>query len=161
MTFKDDRYNAVALSTSLIFGTLLSAADKMGIKPMLLGRQASKILAPILNLLAKQLHVNGTPSNLKELVKDIENITKSFSSTLGMEIEVNFSGNSYTHKLTNCPYLEMAKFGKSIGYKTCPLCGQMIILMGAFSALDSVEVLDSKVENNENVCTVKILLEQK
>lgn len=161
MSFKDNQYSALAYSTSLIFGTILSAADKIGINPMILGRQASKILAPILGELSAQLQVNKIPSNLGELVKEIENVSKKFSSPLGMEVEVDFSGNCYTHRVTNCAYLGMAKFGKSVGYKACPLCGVMIILMGGLSALGTVEILDAKVENDEKICIIKILLEQK
>jgi hypothetical protein len=161
MTLNFDRDSALAFSTSLIFGTVLSAADKMGIKPMLLGRQASKIMAPIINELSKKLQDKKAPSNLKELVEDLEIINKSLSSIMNYEIETSFSNNCYTEKLTNCAYIEMAKFGKSMGYNACPLCGITIILMGGISALGIAEILDTKVENNENACTLKIFLEPK
>nr|MDO8079417.1 hypothetical protein [Candidatus Freyarchaeota archaeon] len=161
MPIKSDRYDALAYSTSLIFGTILSAADKMGIKPMLLGRQASKIIASIFGELSRQIQDKEPASNLEELIKDTENITKSFSSILNVGIEASFSDNCYTEKIIDCPYLEMAKFGKSWGYKACPLCGIMLIMMGSISALGFAEILDAKIENNKNTCVLKILIEQK
>jgi hypothetical protein len=63
-------YNAI------VFGTLLSAADKIGLKPILLGRQASQILKPIIKNIAKTAIGKDPPKNIEEFLEDIKIIAK-------------------------------------------------------------------------------------
>ncbi|WXG39392.1 MAG: hypothetical protein WED07_00925 [Candidatus Freyarchaeum deiterrae] len=63
--------------TGLVFGTLLSSADKMGINPMLLGRQASKVLGTLMGNLRHQFIDRDPPKNIEGLLKNLETVGKS------------------------------------------------------------------------------------
>ncbi len=146
--------------TALIYGTILSAADRIGINPMLLGRQSSQILGPMIENLAQQFIGMAPPKDMEELKKDLEMFGKN-TGVFGKEYEWNNSGNCFSAKVVECPWLEMAKYGKSIGYKACPLCGITIILLGAIEAMGLSQVVGINVDNDETVCKLKLATERK
>jgi hypothetical protein len=146
--------------TGLVFGTILSSADKMGINPMLLGRQSSKVLGPMIGNLAQQTINKNPPKTMEELVKDLETFVKG-SDIFGKGFELNYSGNTFSMKINECLWLEMCKYGKTIGYKACPLCSTMIIMMGLIEAMGISQVVGINVDNNEATCELKMAMEQK
>ncbi|MBS7249683.1 MAG: hypothetical protein KIH08_03690 [Candidatus Freyarchaeota archaeon] len=151
--------DTVNLFYGFVFGTILSAADKMGINPTLLGRQSSKILGPMLENLAQQFLGMAPPKTIEEFMKDLEIVGKNF--VFGKEFQLSYSGNNLSMKLVQCPWLEMCKYGKSIGYKACPLCATSVMLMGAIEATNIVQVMGVNVDNNETVCQLTVKMEPK
>ncbi len=145
-------YNAI------ILGMLLSAADKMGINPVLLGRQTSRLLAPLLDGIFKQYIGRGPSSNPEQLLEDIKTIVKAgeISDPEGLELE--YSENRFNMKVIECMYLDMANYGKTLGYNACPMCIAGVFFMGLVNSLGIGEVLDFTVENKENSCTLKIIV---
>ncbi|MEM3564264.1 MAG: hypothetical protein QXR19_13595 [Candidatus Jordarchaeaceae archaeon] len=152
--------DTVNLFYGFVFGTILSAADKMGINPMLLGRQSSKILGPMVENLAQQFLGMAPPKTMEELVKDLEIVGKNFG-VFGKEFECSYSGNNLSMKIVQCPWLEMCKYGKSIGYRACPLCATSVMLMGTIEATNIVQVMGINVDNNEAVCRLTVKMEPK
>lgn len=132
----------------------------MGINPILLGRQSAKILAPLITSLAQQLLGMPAPKNMEELLKELEIFGKKFR-VLGKEFELNYSGNIFKTKIVECSWKEMCKYGKSIGYKACPLCIAMIMLMSVIEAMGLSQVFGFNLDNNDSVCEIKLTLEQK
>ncbi|WXG39390.1 MAG: hypothetical protein WED07_00915 [Candidatus Freyarchaeum deiterrae] len=151
--------NIIDFFTGLVFGTILGSADKMGIKPMLLGRQSSKVLGPMIGSLAQQFIGKEPPKNMPELVRDLETLGKS-TGVLGKEFELSYSENKFSMKIKECPWLEMAKYGKSIGYNACPLCASSIIMMGAIEGMGLSQVIGINVENKDTICQLKLGTEQ-
>lgn len=146
-------YNAI------IFGTLLSAADKIGLKPVLLGRQASRILKPLIGNLAQMTVGKDPPSNMEELIEDLKTIVKTGGLSEPENLEMSFSENCLTSKSTDCIYIDMAKYGKSIGYEACPVCVMGIVVMSLISALDFGEVVNFKAESDGNTCVYKLVID--
>lgn len=148
------------LFNGLVFGTILSSADKMGINPMLIGRQSAKILAPMIDGLAQQFLGLPAPKNMEELLKELEILGKNFG-VLGKEFELNYTENKIELKVVECPWKEMSKYGKSIGYKACPLCVIEIMLMGAIEGAGLSQIFGFNLENSEATCKIEAALEQK
>ena len=145
---------------AMVFGTLLSAADKIGLKPMLLGRQASKILKPVIETLAQKTVGKDPPSNVEELIENIKEVAKTGGLLDPSKFEANSSGNCLITKGTDCMYLDMAEYGKSIGYDACPVCVMGVLLMSTISALGFGEVVNFKVENSGKTCTNKFVIDK-
>lgn len=55
----------------------------------------------------------------------------------------------------------MCKFGKSLGYNACPLCGVTIILMGVIEGMGLNKVMSISVDNNETICKLGLEMERK
>jgi len=146
-------YNAI------VFGTLLSAADKIGLKPMLLGRQASRILKPLIRDLAKLTIGKDLPSNIEELIEDLKIIVKNGGISDLEKLEMKFSENCLIVKSTDCMYIDMAEYGKSIGYGACPLCVLGIVVMSLIEALGFGYVADFKAETNGKNCVYKMIID--
>jgi hypothetical protein len=144
----------------LVFGTLLSSADKIGVNPILLGRQSAKILSPMIDGLAQQFLGMTSPKNMEELLKYLEMMGQKFG-ILGKEFELNCTGNIFKLKVVECPWKEMSKYGKSIGYKACPLCVITLMLMGAIEGVGLSQVFGFNLDNNDSVCKIEMTLEQK
>jgi hypothetical protein len=147
-------YNAI------IFGTLLSAADKIGLKPMLLVRQASKILKPLMGTLSQQINGKDPPSNMEELIESMKEVTKTGGLAEPDKVEMTFSGNCLSMKGTDCMYLDMCEYGKSIGYDACPVCVMGVVIMSTIGALGFGEVADFKVENSGKTCFAKMVIDK-
>ncbi|MEM3586395.1 MAG: hypothetical protein QXO71_03640 [Candidatus Jordarchaeaceae archaeon] len=144
----------------LALGIILSAADKIGINPILLGRQSAKLLAPMLSGLVKQFLGVPTLKNMEEFLKELEVFSKNFG-VLGKEPELNYTGNILKIKVVECYWKEMSKYGKSMGYKACPLCIAAMMMMSVIEGLGLNQVLGLKSESNGAACEVELALEQK
>ncbi|MGQ9722358.1 MAG: hypothetical protein ACUVXA_13665 [Candidatus Jordarchaeum sp.] len=146
--------------TGLVFGTILRSADNMGVKPTLLGRQSAAVLGPIINDLAQKFIGKEAPKTREELLTDIETMGK-VSGVLGKEFEITHTQNTINIKVVECPWVEMGKYGKTIGYKACPLCGIIVLLMGALEAQNISRVVNISAVNNDTVCELGLEEEQK
>ncbi len=60
--------------------------------------------------------------------------------------EGEYSGNNFEWKITNCMYQELADYGKSLGYNTCPICISALIASGLIGAMGLGEVGNINVE---------------
>ncbi|WXG41738.1 MAG: hypothetical protein WED07_13410 [Candidatus Freyarchaeum deiterrae] len=145
---------------AMIFGTMLCALDKMGIKPTLIARQTSAVLAPIIGGLSKQLLGKTLPSNMEEFLPQLQESLKT-SGILNPKSEISYSNGVLSSKIIDCMYLTMAGFGKSLGYKACPMCAAALILSSALKAINIAEVVDAQVENKEDTCIFKLKLMEK
>lgn len=139
------------------FGTILNALNRMGITPMLISRQASGLLSKLFEGPAKLILGEKRPSTVEELITQIKLKTSGASE----KFEHSFSNGVITMKFIDCMYLPLNGFGKSIGYKSCPMCVQALLLSAALKTLNLGEVKDIQVENNENTCLLKLLLTEK
>jgi hypothetical protein len=148
-------YNAI------ILGILFSAAEKIGITPVLLGRQTSRLLAPLLDDLFKQFIGKTLSLNNGDLLRDIKKIVQAGEISDPEKLELSVSGNCVTLKLADCMYLDMANYGKTLGHDCCPMCIAGVFMTGVFSSLNVGDVLDFKVENKENNCIVKLTILEK
>nr|MDO8079413.1 hypothetical protein [Candidatus Freyarchaeota archaeon] len=146
--------------TGLVYGTILSSADKIGIRPMLLGRQSSKILGPMIGSLAQQFIGKEPPKNMQEFLKVLETIGKD-TGVLGKEFELSYLQNKFSLKIKECLWLEMAKYGKTLGYNACPLCGVAVMAMGILEAMNLSQVVGMDVENKDGKCQIKLGTEEK
>lgn len=154
MSEMKDFFNAI------VYCNVFIAADKMGVTPVLLGRQAATVLAPVIDGLFKQIVNSDSPKTMEEFVKDIEKVGKD-TGLYQIEIMADPSENVHKEKITNCIWTEMAKYAKTLGYKSCPLCGIAVTIMGGIHALGLGEVNRFEAENNENVCILKLEMQQK
>jgi hypothetical protein len=140
------------------FGTLLSALDKMGLNPQLISRNASGVLSKLFDGPAKQVLGEKRPSTVEELMTQIEKLKTSRATE---KSEHSFSDGVITMKFVDCMYLMLNGYGKGIGYKACPMCAQALLLSASLKALNLGEVKDIQVENNENICVLKLELTEK
>lgn len=148
-------YNAI------ILGILLSAADKMGINPVLLGRQTSRLLAPMLDSIFQKFTGKTLSMNGEGFLEDIKRIVKIGDISDPEKLELEIVDSCFTLKLVDCMYLDMAKYGKIIGYESCPMCIAGVFMIGLFSSLNIGDVLNFKVENKDNSCIVKLVVIEK
>nr|MDO8081102.1 hypothetical protein [Candidatus Freyarchaeota archaeon] len=146
-------YNAIA------FGTLLTSLDKLGLKPMLVARQATRILAPIIANLAKQIYGQEPSKNLAEFVENWKVMIKKTSLVDPDKSEISLADKVISMKLTDCMYQAMADFGKSQGYPACPLCIINLILLSLIKAQGIGEVIDFSSKKSETVCLVKMVID--
>ncbi len=143
---------------AIFFGTILSTLDKMGLNPPLISRQASGVLSQLFEGPAKQVLGAKRPSTVEELMTQIEKLKTSRPSE---KSEHSFSNGVITMKFVDCMYLSLNGYGKSIGYKACPMCAQALLLSASLKALNLGEVKDIQLENNENTCVLKLELAEK
>ncbi|MEM3587537.1 MAG: hypothetical protein QXO71_09475 [Candidatus Jordarchaeaceae archaeon] len=140
---------------ALMYGTLLRALESVGLNPMLITRNASQVLSKMFDGPAKQVLGIQHPSTLEEL------ITKLGALKTSGKYEVSHAEGVINLKLVDCMYLPLNNYGKSIGYKSCPMCAQSLLISGSIKALNLGEVKDIQVENNGNICQLKITLSEK
>nr|MDO8079154.1 hypothetical protein [Candidatus Freyarchaeota archaeon] len=145
-----------SLYNSIVVCSLLSAADRIGLNPMVLGRQTATVLVPLLGDIFKKTLGKKPPSNMEELVKDIQEMMKDVGLADPERNEVSFSGNQLIMKSSDCFYREMAEFGKTLGYTACPLCALSIFLMGTIKALNLGQISSVKAEYDGTKCTMKL-----
>ncbi|MGQ9721089.1 MAG: hypothetical protein ACUVXA_07180 [Candidatus Jordarchaeum sp.] len=154
MSEMKDFFNAI------VYCNVFIAADKMGVTPVLLGRQGATVLAPVIDGLFKQIVGSDPPKTMGEFIKNIEKLGKD-TGLYQIEIIADPSENAHKEKITNCIWTEMAKYAKTLGYNACPLCGIAVTIMGGIHALGLGEVNRFEAENNENVCILKLEMQQK
>lgn len=148
---------------SLVFGTLLRAADEIGIPPMLLARQTAKVLAVQLAGINKQMGLKPT-TTFEEFVKTFKNNLKNIPEMADPErTEVILDGNTVNERIVNCLYLSnMAQYAKDLGYQTCPICVSAVLMMGSFSATGICdEFTDFEVETKGDTCFIKLEIREK
>ena len=143
---------------AIFFGTLLSALDKMGLNPQLISRQASGELSQLFDGPAKQVLGAKRPSTVEELMAQMRKLKTSGTSE---KSENSYSNGVINMKFVNCMYLSLNGYGKSNGYKSCPMCVQALLLSASLRALNMGEVKDVQLENNENTCVLKLKLTEK
>ncbi|WXG41632.1 MAG: hypothetical protein WED07_12860 [Candidatus Freyarchaeum deiterrae] len=148
----DSNYHA------LVFGTLFTALDKVGLNPMLIARNASKMLSQLYDGPAERILGEKHPSTVEELITQMEKLKTSRTSE---KSENSYSNGVITMKFVDCMYLPLNNYGKSNGYKSCPMCIQALLLSSSIKALKLGEVKDIQLENNENTCALKLKLAEK
>mgnify|MGYP005841271131 CR=1 FL=1 len=147
---------------SLILGTIVNSLDKMGVNPMLLARQAARAMAPTIGVSIKQLIGKNLPSNLEELCKITEDFIKAARTVDFDKSKISTSGNVLNMKMVDCVYLTQAEFGKSLGYKACPLCVLAFCQSALTSGVNMGETENIQVEYNDaDTCIIKIKLVEK
>ncbi|MEM3587536.1 MAG: hypothetical protein QXO71_09470 [Candidatus Jordarchaeaceae archaeon] len=146
---------------ALIFGTIVSSLDKMGLNPMLLARQVARSMTPTIGTSIKQLLGKNLPSNLEEHCKVSEEFTKAAGTADPNKSKIFASENTINMNIVDCAFLKMADLGKKLGYKACPLCIEAFCESALTSAVNMGETEDIQVENNENTCMIKIKLMEK
>jgi hypothetical protein len=147
-----------SLYGAVFFGTMLSALDKIGLNPQLISRNASEVLSKLFEGPAKQVLGEKRPSTVEELITQIERLKTSKTSE---KPEHYFSDGVIKMKFVDCMYLVLNGYGKGIGYKSCPMCAQALLLSASLKALKLGEVKDIQLENNGNTCVLKLKLAEK
>nr|MDO8081103.1 hypothetical protein [Candidatus Freyarchaeota archaeon] len=153
MTKIDPLYNTLA------FGAILVALDKLGVNPMLTARYTSRVLGSMLIELVRQAKSTSLANNLEEFVQNWAGTVRTFRFLDPEKSEISLSGKTIFMKIVDCMYKGLADFGRSQGYPACPLCPINLIMAGYLKARGIGEVLDIKVENSENVCKVKMVVD--
>ncbi|MBS7248344.1 MAG: hypothetical protein QXN15_10730 [Candidatus Jordarchaeales archaeon] len=145
------------LYNAICFGTLLSALDKIGVSLPIVARQTSQLLEPLMSdYLRGLIGSNDLPKNLHEVKEVIEKLV----SVGGIgETKVEVSDNTLTVSGNDCMYIDMARFGRSLGYNSCPLCVIALMLIALVSVPKIGVVSDTTVTNNGNECCIKITIE--
>ena len=143
---------------ALIYGTLYNALDKVGLNPALIARNASGVLSKMFDSPAKCVLGAKRPSTVEELITQIEKLKTSRPLE---KSENSYSNGIITMKFVDCMYLPLNNYGKSNGYKSCPMCAQSLLISASLKALNLGEVKDIQVENNENTCVLKLKLMEK
>jgi hypothetical protein len=151
MTKVNSLYNAIA------FGTLLTSLDKMGIKPALVARQTNRVLSPIVADLAKKIYNEEPSKDINGFIKHVKEAMVKGGFADPEKSEISATDSTINMKFVNCMYQDLANFGKSQGYAACPLCVVNLILSGRLGEL-GVDVSNVKLENKDNVCSVKVEL---
>ena len=140
---------------AVIFSVVLSSLDQVGLSPMFVARLSAGVLAQMLDGPAKHILGAKPPTTVEELMIQMEKLKTSRTS------EKSYSNGVITMKLVDCMYLNTNSYGKSIGYKACPMCAQALLLSASLKALNLGEVKDIQFENNENTCVLKLELVEK
>ncbi|WXG42206.1 MAG: hypothetical protein WED07_15815 [Candidatus Freyarchaeum deiterrae] len=149
------------IANVLLCGSLLSALDKIGIKPTLIGRQTARVLAPMIKDIAQKYAEAEQPAKtMDQFIIDFKTALKHLNVFDRESFEMNYSKGVLSMKVTDCMWLDMLNFGKSQGYKTCAFCGAGIFTTALISTLDLGEVSDIKVENKEKVCNLKLAISE-
>jgi hypothetical protein len=143
---------------AFIYGTMLSSLNEIGLTPPLIARQAAETLSQLFEGPAKQVLGAKRPSTVEELMTQIEKLKTSRTSE---KPEHSYSNGVITMKFVDCMYLPLNGVGKELGYKSCPMCGQALLLSASLKALNMGEIKNIKVENNENTCILKLTLAEK
>ncbi|WXG42208.1 MAG: hypothetical protein WED07_15825 [Candidatus Freyarchaeum deiterrae] len=145
----------------LVYGSLLNALDKIGIKPTLIGRQTARVLAPTLKDIYQKFSGNESAKTMDQFIIDYKAAMKNLNLLDRESFEVDYSKDVLSVKVPDCMWLDILNFGKSQGYKTCALCSHSIFAAAMISTMDIGEVLDIKVENKEKICYLKFAIQEK
>ena len=146
---------------ALIFGTIVSSLDNMGLNPMLVVRQGSRVIAPIAGALYKQGIGQDIPKTLEELCRSVEEFFKIAQTADPDKSKLFYSNDVLTMKTVDCAYLTMADLGKKIGYKACPMCVQAFMLSGLVIAVNLAEIENFQVEHSGDTCIIEVKLIEK
>jgi hypothetical protein len=149
------------LVDALIVGTVVSSLDKMGLNPMLLLRQASRVIVPIIGGVLKQAIGANIPSTLEAFCRVCDEMFKPAQTLDPDKSKTSYSNGAIDLKVVDCAYLTMADLGKSLGYKACPVCMQGFMLSAFLKAINLAEVEKFQVEYKGDTCFVKVKLIEK
>ena len=151
------RWNPIA-NTS-VYGSLMNALDKIGIKPTLIGRQTARVLAPTLKGIWQQFTQAEPPKTMDQFVIGYKTAMKILNILDFESFEVDYSKGVLSVKIPDCMWLDLLNFGKSQGYKACAICSHSIMTTALISAMDLGDVSDIKVENKDKVCYLKFVIQ--
>ncbi|WXG42205.1 MAG: hypothetical protein WED07_15810 [Candidatus Freyarchaeum deiterrae] len=152
------RWNPIA--NVLLYGSVLSALDKIGIKPTLIGRQTARVLTPMVNGISKQFAGDEHAKTMDKFIIGYKAAMKNLNIVDIENFEIDYSKGVLSMKVPDCMWLDLANFGKSQGYGACALCG-VSIFTTALISIDLGDVLDIKVENKDKVCYLKLVIQEK
>lgn len=149
------------LIDALIVGTVVSSLDKMGVKPMLMVRQAIPVIALLAEGSIKRHLGKNLPSNLEEFCKICEEMLRPGQTADPDKSKIFYANGTINMEAVDCAYLTMADLGKSLGYKSCPICLQAFMLAAFTKGLNISEVENFQVDHNGDTCTIKLKLLEK
>ena len=149
MTEMNPTYVAIA------FGSILTALDKMGIKPSLILRQSSVVLEPLAGFVTSSSGVS-IPKDLDEYAELLD-VSIKYGNACS-DIKSIHSGNSIKSNITDCMFMPIAEFAKTLGYDSCPVCIVNLIGSSMFKGFGLGEVSSFKTETTGNVCSIEISL---
>ncbi|MFB0562355.1 MAG: hypothetical protein ACETWM_14215 [Candidatus Lokiarchaeia archaeon] len=147
-------------NNAVIFGSLLSALENMGIPTTLTARRAADVLKGILKLIDTVLLGKEPASTLEELPNDFMEAVKN--SKFVDDVEVKISDNTMTGTLTNCMYLGFGKIARDLlGYSGCPICALCVVGAATVEALEFGQVTDMSIKTEGNICHLEMKIEPK
>ncbi|MGQ9722382.1 MAG: hypothetical protein ACUVXA_13785 [Candidatus Jordarchaeum sp.] len=147
-------------NNAVIFGSLLSALENMGIPTTLTARRASDVLKGILKVVDKVLLGKEPATSLEELPKDFMEAVKN--SQFVEEVDVKVSNNVMSGTLKNCIYLGFGKIATALlGYERCPICALCMVGAATVEALEFGQVTDMNIKTNGNICHLEMKIEPK
>ncbi len=147
-------------NNAVIFGSLLSALENMGIPTTLTSRRTADVLKGVLKIVDRVLLGREPASTLDELPKDFTDAVKN--SKFVENVEVTLKDNTMTGTLTGCMYLGFGKIAKDLlGYKGCPICALAVVGAGTVEALGFGQVTDMSVTTEGKTCHLKMKIESK
>lgn len=149
------------LVDALIVGTVVSSLDKMGLNPMLVVRQASRVIVPIIGGILKQAIGANIPSTLEEFCKVCDAMFEPAQTLDPDKSKTSYSNGAIDLNVVDCAYLTMAGLGKSLGYASCPVCVQGFMLSAFLKAINLADVENFQVEYKGDNCMVKVKLVEK
>ncbi len=146
------------LYNAICFGTLLSSLDRIGVSLPIVARQTSQLLEPLMRDLLRGLTGSGDlPKNLNDVKKVIEKLT-DVGGIEGTRVEV--TGNTLIVSGSDCMYIDMSRFGRMLGYPTCPMCIISLMLIALINVPKIGVVTETTVDTNGNECRIKIKVEE-
>ncbi len=149
MTQINPLYNAIC------FGTILSALDKIGISPPIIVRQTSELLTPMLKDILKLVGVEEElPKSMDEALRFIKGFL--MRDKVMEKLDWDVSEDTINLRATGCMFLDLANFGKTLGYKACPICIGVLMMCVFTSILKLGSMSKAEFENNGNECSIKI-----
>ncbi|MFB0562165.1 MAG: hypothetical protein ACETWM_13260 [Candidatus Lokiarchaeia archaeon] len=154
---------SVLYINSIVFGTLLRAADEIGLPPMLLARQTAKVLAVQLAGIQKQMGIKPHKT-FEEFIEFFKNQMKDTPEMADPEkTEITLDGNTINERIVNCLYLSnMSQYAKTLGYQTCPICVSAVLMMASLNAQGICgEFTDFKTETKGDTCFIKLEIREK
>ncbi|WXG42207.1 MAG: hypothetical protein WED07_15820 [Candidatus Freyarchaeum deiterrae] len=149
------------MANVLVYGSLLHVLDEVGVKPALIGRQIARVLAPMFKNFSQKYAKAGSVKTMEQFLKDSKTAMKKFNIWDQENFETDYSNGVLSVKVPDCMWLDLANHGKSQGYSACALCGVSVFLTAFISTENLGDVLDIQVDNNERVCFLKLVIQEK
>ena len=145
-----------SMINAIPYYAMMTALDKMGIAPDLLGRQTSVALKPILQDLSKALASGQMPKNINEFFEMFKAIVGVTSIADADTIRTEVKDRSCHINLSNCMWQDIAGVAEKAGYKHCPMCIIGTVITGFLKVFGFQETTRSKVEKKGNSCSVEL-----
>jgi hypothetical protein len=132
----------------------MSALDKMGIAPDLLGRQTAAALAPVLQNLSKTF--GAPPKNINEYLAMFKVLAGTTGIADSQTMRTEIKDHSCHINLTNCMWQDIAGIAEKAGYKRCPMCIIGTLNIGFLKVFGFQETTRSVVEKKGNNCSLDL-----